>query len=77
MGRYYFDINSDGDLVPDQDGTELLTLDSARQECAQALVELAKGTLPGTSHRELVITVKLDGKAVLKARLLYEATVLL
>jgi hypothetical protein len=73
MPRYYFDLTKDGDLVPDEEGTELPTLDSAREECAYALAEIAKGALPGTSHRELVITVKLEAKTVLKARLLYEA----
>ena len=74
MARYYFDISKDGSLVPDGEGTELPTLDSAREECAHVLAEIAKGALPGNSNRELVITVKLDGKAVLKARLLYETT---
>ena len=76
MARYYFDISKDGDLVPDEEGTELPTLASAREERAHALAEIAKGALPGTSNRELVITVKLDAKTVLKARLLYAATFL-
>jgi hypothetical protein len=76
MTRYYFDLTKDGDLVPDEEGTELPTIECAREECAHALAEIAKGALPGTSNRELVITVKLEAKPVLKARLLYEATFL-
>jgi hypothetical protein len=76
MARYYFDLTKDGDLVPDEEGTELPTIECAREECAYALAEIAKGALPGTSNRELVITVKLEAKPVLKARLLYEATFL-
>ena len=75
MARYYFDFHRDGHLVTDEEGTELPTLDEAREECAQALAELAKWELRGTTSRELVIVVKRDGKPVLKTRLFYEAGV--
>jgi hypothetical protein len=73
MARYYFEVHINGDIVLDEIGTELPGLSEARDEVAQALVELAKGSLPGTDTREFVVITKLDGEPVLKTRLTYEA----
>jgi hypothetical protein len=75
MPRYYFDLHRDGGVVADDQGGEFSSIEEAREECAQALAELARWELRGTSSRELVIVVRCDGKAVLTTRLLYEAGV--
>ena len=67
--RYFFDVQDGALSFPDEDGTELCGNDEAAAEAARILVELAKGRLPHSKHRELTVCVRGERGAVLKATL--------
>ena len=74
MPFYYFDSRDGDKFIPDEHGVELDGIESARDEAAIALAELAKDVLPGSERRELTIEVRDEAKEhLLKTCLVYEA----
>ena len=74
MPEYHFDVNENGALTVDDTGLSLEGVAAAQREATLALCELAVETLPGTSHGELSIDVRLkNGTRVLTARIVFDA----
>jgi hypothetical protein len=72
--RYYFDLIDGADTHPDDEGTELPGLKSARDEASEALLGLARDKIPfdGRSSRVLRIVVRgEDGGKLLTVTLNY------
>ena len=51
MPRYFFDIH-DGELHPDNEGTECADLDQVHQEAMNALPEIARDAIPSDGDRQ-------------------------
>jgi hypothetical protein len=58
MPRYYFDFHDGLDLVPDQKGLDLDSLEAAEHEAVQTVVQLGRDQLP--SAREVRLAVRDD-----------------
>ena len=62
MPLYHFDVSYDGQLSPDQDGTELGNVETAREEAIALVPELLKSRLPRLgSAGDLLVQVR-DGQ---------------
>jgi hypothetical protein len=76
MPRYFFDTR-DGDVFIDDDqGMELPDLEAVRATAALSLAELACDVIAGSERRVLAVEVRDEHRAVLEARLTFEAVVL-
>ena len=73
MPRYYFDSRDGEELVSDDTGVILPSIEHAREQAAQALAELAKDVLAGSVHRELATEIRNEaGEPLLRATLVFE-----
>ena len=57
MPRFYFDHLDGDDLVKDDDGLELETVEQAREEAAAGLAGVVKDALPHAIGREMAIEI--------------------
>ncbi|MEI9416492.1 DUF6894 family protein [Mesorhizobium sp. Cs1321R2N1] len=57
MVLYYFDLTDNGTAYPDTEGTDLPSLESAEDEAARALLEIAKDKMPDGTFREVALHV--------------------
>ena len=74
MPLYYFDSRDNGAFIRDDVGLVFSGIDTARDQAAIALAELARDVLPGSIRRELAIEVRDDGKKpLLRTSLVFEA----
>ena len=72
MALYYFDLRNGDELSPDEEGTELSTMDDVQDEAAYALSDMLRDEVRATNGRplarHLTIEVRDGGGAVLDAR---------
>jgi hypothetical protein len=57
MRRFYFDVHTRADIMPDLEGSYCATLDAAEHEATQTAVTLARDWLPRRA-REVCVEVK-------------------
>lgn len=70
MKRFYFDSCDGGSFIQDDQGLELVGIESARDQAVAGLADLARELIPLKAGRELVIEVRDDaGQGVLRAML--------
>ena len=65
MALYYFDVDDNGEVYPDDQGTECATFDQVKEEAIRALVEMIRESLPDGDHHRLTIKVRNDGGGVI------------
>ena len=65
MALYYFDVDDNGEVYPDDQGTECATFDQVKEEAISALVEMIRESLPDGDHHRLTIKVRNDGGGVI------------
>ena len=66
MSRYYFNVRHQNCMLPDPDGSELPSLEHARKEAVEALLDLVANSLVARSSRiPLGLDVADDHGAVL------------
>ena len=73
--RFYFDIHEGDEIIPDEEGLELATVEDAYTEASRSLAGLAKDVIAshrGTGH-QLAIEVRDHDGPVLAVRLSFEA----
>jgi uncharacterized protein YfcZ (UPF0381/DUF406 family) len=75
MSRYYFDMRQDDEIVSDEEGLELLTIESVQEEAARSLADMARDAVQ--THRDgtrcpMAIEVRDDSGPVLQARFTFE-----
>ena len=64
MRRYFFDFRDGDELIPDEEGVEITTLEAVQDEAARALADMAKDELNrvpdgnGSSPRHFCIEVR-------------------
>ena len=76
MALYFFDTRDNDDFIEDNIGVELPDLDAVKYQAGLALAELARDVLPGSIKRNLAVEVRGERQAVMSARLVFEAIVL-
>lgn len=76
MALYFFDTRDNDDFIADDVGVELPNLDAVKYQAGLALAELARDVLPGSIKRHLAVEVRDDRQAVMSARLMFEAIIL-
>ncbi|MER8430065.1 DUF6894 family protein [Mesorhizobium caraganae] len=64
MALYYFDVDDNGAVYSDDEGTDCATFDKVKEEAVRALVEMIKDSLPDGDHHRLTIKVRDDGGVV-------------
>ncbi|HEX2017547.1 MAG TPA: hypothetical protein VGO17_01285 [Aurantimonas sp.] len=74
MPRYYFEIDDNGVMTPDEEGIECETLASVRDAAIDALPRMASDVLPDGDHHIITILVRDQaGRSIFKASLTLEA----
>jgi hypothetical protein len=58
MALYYFDVDDNGTVYPDDQGTDCDTFDQVKEEATRALVEMIRESLPDGDHHRLMINVR-------------------
>ena len=70
MPLYFFDITDTGRTWTDTEGTELPSLEKAREEALRTLAEIVKDRLPDGDYRDFLIEIReADGAPLLSASL--------
>ncbi|MBA1144792.1 DUF6894 family protein [Mesorhizobium neociceri] len=64
MALYYFDVDDNGTVYPDDQGTDCETFDRVKEEAIRALVEMIRDSLPNGDRHRLMIKVRDDGGGV-------------
>ncbi|RUW61610.1 hypothetical protein [Mesorhizobium sp. M7A.F.Ca.US.008.03.1.1] len=73
MPLYYFDVDDNGTVYPDDEGSDCDTFDRVKEEAIRALVEMIQNSLPDGDRHKLVIKVRDDrGGVVLQVSLNFE-----
>ncbi|MER8701755.1 hypothetical protein [Mesorhizobium sp. M1273] len=72
MPRYFFDFADANELYPDDQGTDLPDVDSARLEAAKALAAIVKDKADGSSRDFTMIVRTETGQVLLHARIKFE-----
>ncbi|WP_411910167.1 DUF6894 family protein [Mesorhizobium sp. CO1-1-4] len=62
MALYNFDLNDNGTLYPDTEGTDLPSLEAAEDEASRALIEIARGRMPDGTFAEVALHVGLQSQ---------------
>ncbi|NDV85475.1 hypothetical protein GTW51_02050 [Aurantimonas aggregata] len=74
LPRFYFDIDEDGALAPDEEGIECETRDAVRETAIDALPGLAADlAMPGDRHVLKIMVRDEEGEPVFHASLTVEA----
>jgi hypothetical protein len=76
MPLYFFDTRDNDTFIEDDIGLELPDLEAVKIEAATALAELARDVLPGSLQRDLAVEARDESQPVLKAKLRFEAVLL-
>ncbi|MEI9419643.1 hypothetical protein O7A70_00385 [Mesorhizobium sp. Cs1299R1N1] len=72
MTLFYFDVDDNGTIFHDDEGTECPDVAAVRYEATMALAEMTKDALPNGDHHEMVIVVRDDGgDLVLRASIVF------
>jgi hypothetical protein len=77
MRRYFFDIRDNGNLVRDEEGLNLATMDAVQNEAAWTLLGMARDDLAGSGYgadRHLAIEVRDGERAVMRATFSFEVS---
>ncbi len=62
MPRYFFDVHDHGGFHRDDEGTECVDLEKARQEARHALPEIARFAIPSDGDQQaFTVLVRLEG----------------
>jgi hypothetical protein len=76
MPLYYFDLRKGDELSPDQEGTELSSMDDVQDEAAYALSDMLRNEVRATNGnplaRHLMIEVRDGGGPLLDAKFSFE-----
>lgn len=75
MARYFFDIRDGDELLADDEGIDLLTMDAVQDEAARALAELARDEVPLSGNgpaRRMAIEVRDSHGPVMNATFSFE-----
>lgn len=73
MAFYYFDIDDNGDVFHDDQGTECVDFNQVKEEAIRALVEIIKDSLPDGDQHSLRIKVRSEGgELVLQVAISFE-----
>jgi hypothetical protein len=73
MAIYYFDVDDNGTVYPDDQGTDCDTFARVKEEAIRALVEMIQERLPDGDRHRLTIKVRNDsGGVVLQVSLNFE-----
>ena len=76
MSLYYFDLRNGDEFAPDEEGTELPSMDEVQNEAAYALSDMlweaVRATDGNPTARDLTIEVREGGGSVLHARFHFE-----
>ncbi|MER8638976.1 hypothetical protein NKJ81_27005 [Mesorhizobium sp. M0018] len=72
MPRYFFDFADANELYPDDQGTDLPDVESARLEAAKALAAIVKDKADGSSRDFTMIVRTETGQVLLHARIKFE-----
>jgi len=76
MPLYYFDLHDGDGVAPDEEGTELSSIDEVQNEAAYALADLLRNEVRATNGhphaRFLTIEVRDADGPVLRARFMFE-----
>lgn len=73
MAIYFFDVDDNGSLYPDDQGTDCPNFAHVKKEAISALVDMIKETLPDGDHHRLAIKVRdNDGTLILQAALNFD-----
>jgi hypothetical protein len=71
MPRFYFDVTDTGRTFSDPEGTQLQSIEEAREEALVTLAAIARDGLPDGNVRDFVIRVRSEeGLVLLTASLL-------
>ena len=75
MSRFYFNLREDDELISDDEGIELPTLESARAAAIRGLADCARDAICNADRAGIAVEV-LDGgrKPLFVARLVFEVT---
>jgi hypothetical protein len=78
MPLYFFDLLNAGELAPDEEGTELSSMDDVQNEAAYALSDMlsddVRATMGNPVARDLMIVVRDAKGPVLEAKYSFEIT---
>ena len=74
--RYFFDTRDGATFIEDDEGQEMLDLESVRVEATRSLAELARDVLPGSLRRVLTVEVRQGKWPLMKLCLTFEAILL-
>ena len=78
MPIYFFDLVTAGQLAPDEEGTELSSLDDVQNEAAYALADMlrdnVRATMGNPCARDLMIVVRDAKGPVLEVKYSFEVT---
>ena len=73
MARFYFDVDDNGSVYPDEEGTDCANLAIVKKEAISALVDMIRETLPDGDRHRLAIKVRDErGAVVLQVALNFE-----
>jgi hypothetical protein len=73
MPLYFFDTRDGDTFFSDSEGVYLPDLAAAKAIASASLAELAQDVIPGSERRVLIVEVRDGKRAVLEARLSFEA----
>ena len=76
MPLYFFDCRDNDTFIEDDVGIEFPNLEAVKDQAAISLAEIARDVLPGSMQRDLAVEVRDERQPVLKAKLRFEAIVL-
>ena len=76
MPLYFFDTRDNDVFIEDDVGVELADMERVKEQAAVSLAEFARDVLPGSVRRDLAVEVRDERRAVLQAKLRFEAIVL-
>ena len=76
MPLYFFDTRDNDTFIEDDIGVELPDIEGVKTQAALSLTELARDVLPGSMRRDLAVEVRDERQPVLKAKLRFEAILL-
>lgn len=76
MPVYFFDTRDNDTFIEDDVGVDLPDLEAVKVQAALSLAEMARDVLPGSLKRDLAVEARDESQPVLKAKLRFEAIVL-
>jgi hypothetical protein len=75
MPRYYFDMREGDEIAPDEEGTELRTMEAVQEEAARTLADMARdairGRLDGAGH-QMSVEVRDEAGPVMQVNFTFE-----